>query len=465
MLLPQDTCGSVVSSSNMVTIEVLPPADLLDFLNTTDPRTINPDSPLGHICDGKTFLPGTEQPDGSGTYCVISANGTLELGTGQKTLGLAFGNIVQIATKCRVLPALVNAVISMLKDPSVATKVWRSQLQDLGSGASSSVCCIGYILPSVFEVLFLAYADEVVEYPSRTRAMKDAFNTNMLMIQHTQLSITELQRVVVHYGHVLPFTIFEVGCMTLGYHIYCPSLQIDPGLLLHELVHVRQFVNAAGGSLAQFGRIYLQQYCDTGYYEGIPWEREAAETEKVLDPMPGFETPQSHAACHPYPSAWFAYTSNYSRCVWHTTSRMADGALACACKHHQPFSGPFDPVCSWLEKFHRSCNACPPSGRRLQQRQLATTTPRAWLQGSTKDAASSNVRQLRSLVGGLPTNSPCKDFDPERVCAAAPETQNDAPLYGRYTMGSWSTCREDWKQGGRSGTSTDLVDAVCGCFS
>jgi hypothetical protein len=70
----------------------------------------------------------------------------------------------------------------------------------------------------------------------------------------------------------------------VGYHIYCPNQQIIPSLLLHELVHVGQFVNAAGRSVAKFGRIYLQQYCDAGYYRGIPWEQEAYERAKVLDP-------------------------------------------------------------------------------------------------------------------------------------------------------------------------------------
>jgi hypothetical protein len=73
----------------------------------------------------------------------------------------------------------------------------------------------------------------------------------------------------------------------VGYHIYCPEQQILPSLLLHELVHVSQFVNSAGRSVSKFGRIYLQQYCDAGYYEGIPWEREAFEREKVLYPAPG----------------------------------------------------------------------------------------------------------------------------------------------------------------------------------
>jgi hypothetical protein len=82
----------------------------------------------------------------------------------------------------------------------------------------------------------------------------------------------------------------------------------------------------------------------------------------------------------------------------------------------------------------------------------------------SEDSGAMRARQLRSLVGGLPPNSPCKDYDPERVCAAAPETRSDATLYGRYTMGSWFTCREGWVQQSRSGTSTDLVYAVCGCF-
>jgi hypothetical protein len=75
--------------------------------------------------------------------------------------------------------------------------------------------------------------------------------------------------------------------LAAGYHIYCPENKISPDLLLHELVHVGQFVNSAGRSVAQFGRIYLQQYCDAGYYEGIAWEREAYEKQKVLDTAPG----------------------------------------------------------------------------------------------------------------------------------------------------------------------------------
>jgi hypothetical protein len=91
----------MASNPSLVTIEVLPSPDLAAIFNGTDTGPIDPNSPLGQLCDGKTFLPGTEQPDGSGTFCVISPNGTLELGTGKKALGLSFEKILKIASKCR----------------------------------------------------------------------------------------------------------------------------------------------------------------------------------------------------------------------------------------------------------------------------------------------------------------------------------------------------------------------------
>jgi hypothetical protein len=169
----------------------------------------------------------------------------------------------------------------------------------------------------------------------------------------------------------------------------------------------------------------------------------------------GFENAPD-GSCHPNPNAWMTYVSNFSRCVGRTTNSMADGALACVCRNHQPFSGPFDPVCTWLDRFSRNCDQCTTNGRRLQYSLLVQKLP--------EDGSAVRSRQLQSLVGGLPPNSPCKDYDPERVCAAAPETRSDATLYGRYTMCSWFTCREDWKQRLRSGTSTELRDAVCGCL-
>jgi hypothetical protein len=101
MLLAQDTCNFMASNPSLVTIEVLPSPDLTALLNGTSDGPLDPNSPLAQLCDGKTFLPGTEQPDGSGTYCVISQNGTLELGTGKKALGLSFEKILKIVEKCR----------------------------------------------------------------------------------------------------------------------------------------------------------------------------------------------------------------------------------------------------------------------------------------------------------------------------------------------------------------------------
>jgi hypothetical protein len=166
----------------------------------------------------------------------------------------------------------------------------------------------------------------------------------------------------------------------------------------------------------------------------------------------------SDAGCRPNPGAWMTYTSNFSRCVRHTTASMADGALACACKNHQPFSGPFDPVCSWLDGFSRNCNQCALVGRRLHEQQAPATYTVL-----EEDGGRLKTRKIQSLIGGLPLGSPCKGYDPKRVCAAAPETQSTATLYGRYTMGVWHACREAWKQQLRSGTSADLADAVCGC--
>jgi hypothetical protein len=65
-------------------------------------------------------------------------------------------------------------------------------------------------------MLFLGYARAVDDYPSRTRALGAAGNTVLLMHMHSQVPVPDLEQVVVHYGHVMPATIFSVGCMTLG---------------------------------------------------------------------------------------------------------------------------------------------------------------------------------------------------------------------------------------------------------
>jgi hypothetical protein len=91
----------MVSNPGTVVVEVLPPPDQANLYNDTSPGTIDANSPIGQQCDGKTFLPGTEQPDGSGTYCYITPNGTVELGTGKMGLGLSAGKILQITRKCR----------------------------------------------------------------------------------------------------------------------------------------------------------------------------------------------------------------------------------------------------------------------------------------------------------------------------------------------------------------------------
>jgi hypothetical protein len=88
--------------------------------------------------------------------------------------------------------------------------------QVLASGPTSPVCCIGSILPTLFEALFLGYADAVNDYPSLSRSMASAGNTILLMYMHSGVPVPDLEKVVLHYGHVMPPTIFDVGCMTLG---------------------------------------------------------------------------------------------------------------------------------------------------------------------------------------------------------------------------------------------------------
>uniref|UniRef100_A0A383WG75 Uncharacterized protein n=1 Tax=Tetradesmus obliquus TaxID=3088 RepID=A0A383WG75_TETOB len=132
------------------------------------------------------------------------------------------------------------------------------------------------------------------------------------------------------------------------------SQQPDGAGLYCKVMHVKQYVEQAGRSLSMYGRMYLQQYCDTGAYSAMPWEKEAYAIERA------FFTPDH-------------------------------------------------------------------------------------------------------MKGELPEGSKCRDYSPERLCAAQPGTQNKEPLYMVYTMWNAFKCRERWQQTGRSGTSTSMYDAVCGC--
>jgi hypothetical protein len=53
--------------------------------------------------------------------------------------------------------------------------------------------------------------------------------------KHTALNPEDLNKVVVHYGHVFPFRWGKFGCMALGYDIYCPGEYVSPDVLVHEV--------------------------------------------------------------------------------------------------------------------------------------------------------------------------------------------------------------------------------------
>ncbi|WIA29388.1 hypothetical protein OEZ86_011892 [Tetradesmus obliquus] len=174
----------------------------------------------------------------------------------------------------------------MLGNTDLARSNYRYWLELLTSavsaGANSPVCCVGSVLPTLFDTLFIQYSYAVRAYTSMTRSLGDAGNTMTLMYKHTQLHPEDLNKVVVHYGHVFPFRLGEFGCMNLGYDIYCPDQIVLPEELLHEVMHVKQFVEQAGRSLSMYGRMYLQQYCDTGAYSAMPWEKEAYAIERAF---------------------------------------------------------------------------------------------------------------------------------------------------------------------------------------
>jgi hypothetical protein len=140
---------------------------------------------------------------------------------------------------------------------------------------------------------------------------------------------------------------------------------------------------------------------------------------------------------------------------------MADGAFTCACQNHvTPGSVPPAGVCGWLEKFGKSCASCPgaATGRRLSTVPSAAAADglsygySAFESRNSTPGTAMNItlqqqqqrRHLTSLLPvnpGLPPGSKCKDYSPERLCAAQPETWSKDPLYMVYTM--WSVC--EWQ--------------------
>jgi hypothetical protein len=229
-------------------------------------------------------------------------------------------------------------------------------------------------------------------------------------------------------------------------------------------MHVKQFVEQAGRSLVRYGRIYLQQYCDTGAYRAIPMEKEAYDIGQRFyqpDVMKGEVWTEKY--CWQHPNVWFELQSNYSRCVLHTYASMADGAFDCACREHvTPGTIPPPSICEWLRLFNRDCFKCPGAspGRRLaaaaaaaaainsstssyrqhgsiQSKGLNSSINLA-LQQQQQQQQRRHLSSLLPVLPMLPDGSKCRDYSPERLCAAQRETWNKYPLYMVYTM--WSVC-------------------------
>ncbi|WIA29387.1 hypothetical protein OEZ86_011891 [Tetradesmus obliquus] len=102
--LAVSNCGFYqLSEPGTVTLSVTAPVDFLALINQTDDgRPLDPSSEAAQLCDGKQMLPGSQQPDGAGLYCKITANGTTVLEWGKPGFGLTGTQILKLAFKCSV---------------------------------------------------------------------------------------------------------------------------------------------------------------------------------------------------------------------------------------------------------------------------------------------------------------------------------------------------------------------------
>jgi hypothetical protein len=75
----QSNCGfTQLSEPGTVTITVTAPIDFLALIGQADDgRPLDPNSEAARLCDGKTELPGSRQPDGTGLYCKVTACGNM----------------------------------------------------------------------------------------------------------------------------------------------------------------------------------------------------------------------------------------------------------------------------------------------------------------------------------------------------------------------------------------------------
>lgn len=110
--------------------------------------------------------------------------------------------------------------------------------------------------------------------------------------KHTQLHPEDLNKVVVHYGHVFPFRLGEFGCINLGYDIYCPDQIVLPEELLHEVcwdLHPTEGVQvlhkrATTSSVAAVDSVQAQVFFSLLYnmLEGLPWQLQLIECNQQM---------------------------------------------------------------------------------------------------------------------------------------------------------------------------------------